>query len=123
MFLLPYIAEVLLLVKTIIIKEKAGIPKVETALLLEFGGGHHTNLSGNTAGSCSVCSHYLMEAITYGDISVAVRVVIDDVEALTTSFKRGVSQVSSLENILTGFEIRSQNRTLGKDNSSFSCSE
>lgn len=64
-----------------------------------------------------------MEAITYGDISVAVRVVIDDVEALTTSFKRGVSQVSSLENILTGFEIRSQNRTLEKDNSSFSCSE
>lgn len=122
MFLLPYLAEVLLLVKTIIFKEKAGIPKVETALLLEFGGGIHTNSYRYTAWSCSVCSHYLMEAITYGDISVLVRVDIDDVEALTTSFKRGVSQVPSLENILTGFEIRSQNRTLAKDNN-FSCSE
>lgn len=122
MFLLPYIAEILLLVKTKIFKEKAGIPKVETALLLEFGGGIHTNSNRYTAWSCSVCSHYLMEAITYGDISVLVRVDIDDVEALTTSFKRGVSQVPSLENILTGFEIRSQNRTLAKDNN-FSCSE
>ncbi|KAM3704004.1 hypothetical protein ACB098_04G139100 [Castanea mollissima] len=123
MFLLPYIAEVLLLVKTIIFKEKAGlIPKVETALLLEFSGGIHTNSKRYTAWSCKVCSHYLMEAITYGDISVFLRVDIDDVEALTTSFKRGVSQVPSLENILTGFEIRSQNWTLAKDNS-FICSE
>lgn len=121
---IPYIAVILYQVKTTIIKEKAGKLNVETALLLEFAEDHTTLLK--IACSCTVWLQFRMDAYRYYFSSVDIRIGTEDVEALTAMLKRGISQVSSVDNIIAGLDIWRHKSTYGingRESCCSSCSE